>query len=175
MAKSVLEKAMDHLALRPLSTNELRTKLSSSGKYTPDEVDEAIDICRTRGYLNDSLLAADAAQFLNACGKGRNLIRKKLRTRGISEEELSEALEKLTPENESAAARSAFLRTPEHRVTVDEIDQRLWNGQGSKERLHSTVRRLRNELKSAPIELSIEYLGNAYQLKIAHSIEENQG
>ena len=98
MAKSVLEKAMDHLALRPLSTNELRTKLSSSGKYTPDEVDEAIDICRTRGYLNDSLLAADAAQFLNSCGKGRNLIRKKLRTRGISEEELSEALEK-PPEN----------------------------------------------------------------------------
>ena len=122
MAKSVLEKAMDHLALRPLSTNELRTKLSSSGKYTPDEVDEAIDICRTRGYLNDSLLAADAAQFLNACGKGRNLIRKKLRTRGISEEELSEALEKLTPENESAAARSAAAG--KLRLLVREKDKR---------------------------------------------------
>lgn len=66
-----------------------------------------------------------------------------------------------------------FLRTSEHRVTVDEIDQRLWNGQGSKERLHSTVRRLRNELKSAPIELSIEYLGETYQLKTVHFIEEN--
>ena len=83
------------------------------------------------------------------------------------------AVSKLAPQ--SGALFLLFLRTPEHRVTVDEIDQRLWNGQGSKEQLHSSVRRLRNELKSAPIELSIEYLGNAYQLKIAHSIEENQG
>lgn len=82
------------------------------------------------------------------------------------------AVSKLAPQ--SGTLFLLFLRTPEHRVTVDEIDQRLWNGQGSKERLHSTVRRLRNELKSAPIELSIEYLGDAYQLKIAHSIEENQ-
>ena len=82
------------------------------------------------------------------------------------------AVSKLAPQ--SGALFLLFLRTPEHRVTVDEIDQRLWNGQGSKERLHSTVRRLRNELKSAPIVLSIEYLGETYQLKIAHSIEENQ-
>ena len=149
MAKSVLEKAMDHLALRPLSTNELRTKLSSSGKYTPDEVDEAIDICRTKGYLNDSLLAADAAQFLNACGKGRNLIRKKLRTRGISEEELSEALEKLTPENESAAARSAaagklrlLVREKDKRKKREKLFRFLISRGFSPDLVHSTVSEL---------------------------------
>lgn len=66
-----------------------------------------------------------------------------------------------------------FLRMPEHRATIAEIDQCLWCGKGTKEQLHTAIRRLRNELKSAPIDLSIEYLGETYQLKIAHSIEEN--
>lgn len=122
MPKSALEKAMDCLALRPLSTSELRTKLSSAGRYTPEEIGETIEICRNRGYLNDSLLAADAAQFLSSCGKGRGLIRQKLRTRGIGEEELSEALEAITPENESAAARSAAAG--KMRLLVREKDRR---------------------------------------------------
>ena len=81
------------------------------------------------------------------------------------------AVSKLPPQ--SAILFLLFLRAPEHRVTVDEINQCLWNGQGSKEQLHSSVHRLRNELKFAPIELSIEYLGETYQLKTTHSIEGN--
>lgn len=107
MAKGVLEKAMDYLALRPLSTCELRSKLSTSEHYTPEEIEEALEICCRRGYLNDTLLASDAAHYLNSCGKGERLIRKKLRARGISEEELSSALEEITPEHEEEAAKSA--------------------------------------------------------------------
>lgn len=107
MPKGVLEKAMDYLALRPLSTGELRSKLSNSGIYTQEEIENALEICRSRGYLNDALLASDAVQFLNSCGKGERIIRQKLRSRGIGSEDLESALAELTPEDERAAAKSA--------------------------------------------------------------------
>lgn len=83
-----------------------------------------------------------------------------------------DAVGKLPPQ--SASLFLLFLRAPEHRVTTDEIDQCLWHGKGTKERIYTAIRRLRNELKSAPTEVSIENLGEVYQLKNAHSIEENQ-
>ena len=58
-----------------------------------------------------------------------------------------------------------FLRTPGHRVMPDDINRSLWKGEGTKERIHSAIRRLRNELKSAPVELEIDFTGDAYQLK----------
>lgn len=83
-----------------------------------------------------------------------------------------DAVGKLAPQ--SGSLFLLFLRAPEHRVTTDEIDRCLWHGKGTKERIYTAIRRLRNELKSAPTEVSIENLGEAYQLKNAHSIEENQ-
>ena len=107
MPKGVLEKAMDLLALRPLSAFELRTKLTASGRYGSAEIDETVNFCRERGYLNDALLAADTAQFLNTSGRGRGMIRKKLRLRGVGQEEITEALEQFSREDELAAARCA--------------------------------------------------------------------
>lgn len=107
MPKSALEKAMDYLALRPLSAFELRSKLSKSGHFSAEEVENALETCQKRGYLNDELLASDAAQFLNSSGKGARLIRQKLRSRGIGEEELSQAMEQLSTEDEYESARGA--------------------------------------------------------------------
>lgn len=109
MPESALKKAMDLLAIRPLTESELRTRLSAGGKFPPSEVEEAVLRCRNRGYLNDELLASDAARFLNAGGRGQGLIRKKLRARGVSEEHLSAALSALSPEDEADAARSAGM------------------------------------------------------------------
>lgn len=107
MPKNALEKAMDLLALRPLSNCELQKKLSASGHYSREDIEEALEVCRQRGYLNDGLLASDAARYLNAGGKGRTLIRKKLRSRGIGDEELAQALEEISPEEEYEAAQNA--------------------------------------------------------------------
>lgn len=107
MAKNALEKAMDFLAIRPLTERELRSKLQLSGRYSLEDIDEAVSLCRTRGYLNDELLAADAAQFLNSGGRGRGMIRKKLRARGVPEPALEQALEAVSPEAELEAARNA--------------------------------------------------------------------
>ena len=109
MPASALKKAMDLLAARPLTESELRTRLSAGGKFPPSEVEEAVLHCRDRGYLNDALLASDAARFLNAGGRGRGLIRKKLRARGVSEENLDAALGGLSAEDEAGAALSAGM------------------------------------------------------------------
>lgn len=109
MPESALKKAMDLLAARPLTESELRTRLNSGGKFSPSEVEEALLRCRDRGYLNDALLASDAARYLNAGGRGQGLIRKKLRARGVSEENLSAALSGLSAEDETDAARSAGI------------------------------------------------------------------
>jgi len=109
MPESALKKAMDLLAARPLTESELRTRLSAGGKFPPSEVEEAVLHCRNRGYLNDALLASDAARYLNAGGRGQGLIRKKLRARGVSEENLNAALGGLSAEDESGAALSAGM------------------------------------------------------------------
>ena len=107
MAKGVLEKAMDLLAIRPLTALELRTKLASDSRYSCEEIEETLTLCLERGYLNDALLAADTARFLNTTGRGRGLIRKKLRLRGVGQEEISGALEELSGEDELESARNA--------------------------------------------------------------------
>lgn len=109
MPESALKKAMDLLAARPLTESELRTRLSAGGKFSPSDVEEALLLCRNRGYLNDGLLASDAARYLNAGGRGQGLIRKKLRARGVSEENLNAALSGLSAEDENEAARNAGM------------------------------------------------------------------
>lgn len=107
MAKSAQEKAMDFLSLRPLTEFELHRKLAVSGKFSEQEIADAVDFCRRRGYLNDSLLASDAALYLNSCSRGKMIIKQKLRARGVEQELLESALEQITPEDEENAARSA--------------------------------------------------------------------
>ena len=122
MPKSAVEKAMDCLALRPLSAFELRGKLSKSGNFSEEEIANALEFCEKRGYLNDGLLAADAALFLSSSGKGARLIRQKLRSRGIGEEDLSQAMEQISPEEEYKSARNAA--ETKLRLLVREKDMR---------------------------------------------------
>lgn len=105
--KSAQEKAMDYLAIRPLTERELAVKLASVKQYEADEIAAAVEFCRSRGYLNDALLASDAVQFLNSTGKGQRIIRRKLQTRGVDAELVEQALEALPPEAEKEAARNA--------------------------------------------------------------------
>ena len=107
MAKGALEKAMDLLAIRPLTGAEVRSKLQAANRYAEEEIAEAVETCCARGYLNDELLAADAARYLNSGGRGRGIIRKKLRARGVDEELVAKAVEEITPEEEYESAVAA--------------------------------------------------------------------
>lgn len=66
-----------------------------------------------------------------------------------------------------------LLRSPERKVTIEEIDQELWKGKASKGQKDAAISRLRSDLKKASPHLSLDYSNGTYQLKMPHSIEEN--
>ena len=66
-----------------------------------------------------------------------------------------------------------LLRSPERKVTIEEIDQELWKGKASKGQKDAAISRLRSDLKKASPHFSLDYSNGTYQLKKPHSIEEN--
>lgn len=101
-----LTKAMNFLAMRPLSEFELLSKLRKAG-YSDYEADSAIDECRKRHYLDDTQLANDCVDFLHFRNLGNRQIRQKLYKRGLDPEIIDEKLS-LTAEEEEEAARRAL-------------------------------------------------------------------
>ena len=68
----------------------------------------------------------------------------------------------------------AFMETKDNRLTSNEIMSILWSeGNGKLENVHQVVTRLRNVLTSMT-KMTLVNEDYAYQLKIAHSIEEKQ-
>ncbi len=94
--KSARDKLMDFLARRDHSELELRQKLGRD--YPTDEVDMAIELARTRGWLlAPEALAERVTEQLNRKNKGTRYIQKFLKLRGLpflardSEQELEKA------------------------------------------------------------------------------------
>lgn len=67
-----------------------------------------------------------------------------------------------------------FLSKENHSLSLEEIDQGLWNGKGTKDRIHKVVQRLRTELKKFSSDITIEYVGGAYELKLPISSNNNE-
>ena len=89
-----LNKAFELLSRRAHSTKELRDKLYKR-EYTKREIEKAIAECERLGFLNDKLFAADYASELAGQGKGAYVIKMKLRRKGLTEQYIEQALEKL--------------------------------------------------------------------------------
>ncbi len=66
---------------------------------------------------------------------------------------------------QSALLLRLFLRKEKHRLTTMEIEQELWNGQGSVDKIHKVIQRLRNELKKVSSDLVIKNVNGDYELK----------
>ncbi len=58
-----------------------------------------------------------------------------------------------------------FLRKENHRLTIMEIEQELWNGNGSTDKIHKVIQRLRTELKKISSDLVIKNINGDYELK----------
>ena len=89
-----LNKAFDLLSRRAHSTKELRDKLYKR-EYTKREIEKAIAECERLGFINDELFAADYASELAGQGKGAYVIKMKLRRKGLTDQHIELALEKL--------------------------------------------------------------------------------
>ena len=66
---------------------------------------------------------------------------------------------------QSALLLRLFLRKENHRLTTVEIEQELWNGQGSVDKIHKVIQRLRGELKKLSSDLVIKNVNGEYELK----------
>lgn len=77
---------------------------------------------------------------------------------------------KLSPQ--SVNLLKLFLRNPDRKVSVEEMDRELWKGKATKGQMDVAVSRFRAELKKASPHLKVDYLNGVYQLKMPHFIEE---
>lgn len=65
-----------------------------------------------------------------------------------------------------------LLRSPERKVTIEGINQELWNGKASKGKIEVAISRFRSDIKKASPNLTLDYSNGTFQLKMPHSIEE---
>ena len=66
---------------------------------------------------------------------------------------------------QSALLLRLFLRKEKHRLTTVEIEQELWNGQGTVDKIHKVIQRLRAELKKVSPDLVVKNVNGDYELK----------
>ena len=95
---SAREKALDILLYRMRSEKELYDKLIEKG-YPEEECADALEYVKHFGYVND---AEYARQYVySRCGtRGRLLLKKELRDKGIDDELIEAALEELPESHE---------------------------------------------------------------------------
>ena len=66
---------------------------------------------------------------------------------------------------QSALLLRLFLRTKNHLLSTAEIEQELWNGNSSTDKIHKVIQRLRVELKKVSPDLVIKNINGKYELK----------
>jgi regulatory protein len=99
--------AVRRLARQPQSRATLEQRLHHAG-YAASAVEAALDQAEARGYLNDAELAA-ALVRRRQMGRGRGLIARELRAKGISDEVIGAALPDGDETAEAERARTAAL------------------------------------------------------------------
>lgn len=66
---------------------------------------------------------------------------------------------------QSSLLLKLFLRKENHCLSTTEIEQGLWNGNGSTDKIHKAIQRLRTDLKKISPDLVIKNLNGNYELK----------
>jgi len=118
----VLKKAFDLLSRRAHSTKELCDKLYKRD-FSKRDIDTVIAECERLGLLNDELFANDYAAELSGQGKGRFKVKMKLRNKGLSDEYIEKALEKIV-DNEEENAEQALKGKLRSLIHEDDINKR---------------------------------------------------
>lgn len=66
---------------------------------------------------------------------------------------------------QSSLLLKLFLRKENHCLSTTEIEQGLWNGNGSTDKIHKAIQRLRTDLKKISPDLVIKNINGSYELK----------
>ena len=126
--------ALRLLALRDRSEEELRTKLRHKG-YAHDAIEELLDAYKRLGYINDEAFTERQVKYL-ACEKlyGNYRIERKLREKGLTRDQIQQALAKVRQEFSEAEA----LKT---RLAKKRTGREMNNDPGDRRRLAQSLMR----------------------------------
>lgn len=103
---TAFDKALTHLSATQKTEKQVRAFLAEKG-YLPAVVDYVIEKLHSYNFLNDGQYAETYVECVGK-RKGSKLIRMELRGKGVSDEDIDEALSGLSPELEKETA-SALL------------------------------------------------------------------
>ena len=97
---TALDKALTHITLSMKTEREIRTYLRKKG-YLQDVCDYVVEKMKGYGFLDDRAYAKSYAESAIK-RKGARLIQMELRQKGVSDEDISGAIQSLSGEEESA-------------------------------------------------------------------------
>jgi regulatory protein len=100
----VLEKSFRLLGVRPRSQKELEKKLKEK-KFTPKIIKETIKKLKEYGYLDDKKFAKSWLEARKISGKGKLVVRRELREKGIREGLAKIILKQYSKKDEVEVAR----------------------------------------------------------------------
>ncbi|MCQ2378884.1 MAG: RecX family transcriptional regulator [Victivallaceae bacterium] len=103
--RSALEEALRALDRTALTESRLREKLERFD-FSPREIDDALEQCRRRRFIDDALFAENFRDELFRGGDGPRRIRMKLARRGVPADVIASTLA-VDPDREIAACREA--------------------------------------------------------------------
>lgn len=107
---AVYDHALRFLARRSHGEQELRRKLQERHN-APEAIEQALDRCRSLGYLNDPLFACDRFRYrLTQCGWGPRKAASELLTLGLASSHVTAAREAVTAEVDLLVLAGAVLR-----------------------------------------------------------------
>jgi len=101
--RTAVETALRALRHRDLSVREVEERLRAKG-FPESERDDALATLERTGLVDNSRFAETRARSLAARGAGDRAIRHALRHAGVESEAIEDALQRLAPESERAAA-----------------------------------------------------------------------
>ena len=101
------EKALRLLENSPHSVRGLKQKLFNAGKFTAQDIQTVIDDLLKAGLLDDAMFAANYIDYLKTTGIGRFKAIFKLKSKGVPQNIVKEAMEKYWGMDESDAERAA--------------------------------------------------------------------
>lgn len=114
------------LALRDRSEKEITDKLALK-KYTPDEIQVALEKLKLYNYINDEKFAEQFVRFRLGSGKSINYIKKELFRKGIDRQIIEETVRRLKPsaEEESKTAFSLALKKFNKKLSPEKNASRI--------------------------------------------------
>ena len=97
------------LGRRMLSESELRGRLQRKG-YPPDETEDAVELVRSYGYVNDAAVAESVTREAERVARGPAWVRQTLARRGVAESLCEHAAEELAELQDNLARRALERR-----------------------------------------------------------------